>query len=139
MTKQFLLRSHSSVFTALPIFGKCSEAVADRRDGARRGRVGLSLEHNWASGCVGCSDDGCGGGGGDDDDDEGTGHVTIKAAALLPSNSVHELLGRSLQPQASVTHVCAMQQTCVRHFTVSAVQWNTRQAASVSLSSPRFQ
>ena len=79
-----------------------------------RGTKGPSwLEHHWASGCVGCSDDGCGGGGGDDDDDEGTGHVTIKAAAVLPSNGVRVLLGRSLQPQACVTHVCASQQTCV--------------------------
>ena len=42
MTKQFLLRAHSSVFATLPIFAKCNEAVADRRDGARRGRVGLN-------------------------------------------------------------------------------------------------
>jgi hypothetical protein len=42
MTQRVLLRAHSSVFSVLPIFGKCSEAVADRRDGARRGRVGLN-------------------------------------------------------------------------------------------------
>ena len=43
MTKQFLLRAHSSVFATLPIFAKCNEAVADRRDGARKGRVGLNI------------------------------------------------------------------------------------------------
>ena len=33
----------SSVFSFLQIFAKCSEAVADRRrDGARKGRVGLN-------------------------------------------------------------------------------------------------
>jgi len=42
MTKQLMLRAHSSAFATLPIFGKCSEAVADRRDGARRGRGRLN-------------------------------------------------------------------------------------------------
>jgi hypothetical protein len=56
MAKQCLLRAHSFVFTMLPIFAKCSEAVADRRDVVRKGSL---LELNWASGCIGCSDDDC--------------------------------------------------------------------------------
>ena len=34
--------TNSSVFATLQIFAKCSETVADRRDGARRGRVRLN-------------------------------------------------------------------------------------------------
>jgi hypothetical protein len=42
MVNQFLLRAHSSVCTILQIFAKVSEAAADRRDGARNGRVVLN-------------------------------------------------------------------------------------------------
>ncbi len=43
MTKQFLLRAHSSVFTMLPIFAKCTEKLSPTDGtGHERGQVRLN-------------------------------------------------------------------------------------------------
>jgi len=85
------------------------EAVADRRAGVGRGRVGLNTIGRVAALAA------------------ATMVVAVvvvmtmmmmarefKAAALLPSNGMCVLLGRSLQLQACETHVCAIEQMCVR-------------------------